>query len=130
MSTHKREPNFTSSETELLTALVKKYANILENKQTDVVNNKIKEETWCKLAKEFNSSSAIHVRNPKTLRAKYENLKKSLKRKCGDHRRSMYGTGGGPPHDLNLTNEENIILELAGPSVEGLPARFDSDTVS
>lgn len=74
----KRVANFTTAETELLMTLVKRYSNVLENKTT-YVNNHLKEETWKKLAEDYNSSSGMCLRDAKTLRAKYENLKKDLK---------------------------------------------------
>lgn len=126
----KRVPNFSSSETELLTHIVRRYSHVLENKKTDVVSNKLKEETWCKVADDFNSTSGVYVRNAQTLRAKYENIKKNLKRKYGDYRRSLYKTGGGPSQHIHLTHEEEIVMELVGPSVKGLPPRFDSDKVN
>lgn len=42
----KRSPNFTATERNLLVDLAVKYQKVIENKITDAVNNKQKEEAW------------------------------------------------------------------------------------
>ncbi|KAL4084520.1 hypothetical protein QTP88_027470 [Uroleucon formosanum] len=55
MDKRKRNVNFSAAEEELLVELVKKYQNIVENKKTDMVMWKEKEECWRKISEEFNS---------------------------------------------------------------------------
>lgn len=124
-----RVPNFSKSETELLTSLVRQYSHILENKKSDMTNNQLKEQTWSKLAKEFNSLSSFVFRSDKTLRAKYDNIKKRAKTKYSTFRRSLYGTGGGPSAEINFSQEEEVVMELSGTSVMGLPSRNDCDEI-
>jgi len=43
--------------------LVKKYQNIIENKKTDMVMWKEKEECWRKISEEFNSQRVLVARS-------------------------------------------------------------------
>lgn len=53
----KRSTNFAKSEEEKLIALVLKYKNVLENKKTDAVTCKKKDEVWEKVSTEFNAGN-------------------------------------------------------------------------
>lgn len=59
--------------------LVKKFEGVLECKRTDTNSNRLKEETWNKLSKEFCSSTGVY-RDATILRRKYENIKKRAKK--------------------------------------------------
>lgn len=76
-----RASNFNKEEVRLLTELVTKHRSIIENKKTDAVTNKEKEAAWEKIARMFNASSGVASRNAKTLKLKYESLKKEAKKK-------------------------------------------------
>ena len=76
MDKRKRNVNFSAAEEELLVELVKKYQNIVENKKTDMVMWKEKEECWRKISEEFNSQGVLVARNCAQLQLKYKNLKK------------------------------------------------------
>lgn len=43
-----RSPNFNTAEVQLLVTLLAKYKQIIENKNTDTVKNKDKEDAWKK----------------------------------------------------------------------------------
>mgnify|MGYP005985155405 FL=1 len=51
----KREPNYTKAETRRLLKIIATRAHIIENKRTDSVTWKQKEETWKEIAAEYNA---------------------------------------------------------------------------
>ncbi|XP_063388214.1 myb/SANT-like DNA-binding domain-containing protein 4 [Cydia fagiglandana] len=122
-----RSSNFAISEISLLTELVSKYKLIIENKKTDAVTNKDKEAAWNSIAQTFNAaSSASTVRTAKTLKLKYEGIKKSAKKKMTAHRQELYRTGGGPSTAPKIGVIEDKVLSICA-NISGLDARNDSD---
>ncbi|CAI6375709.1 unnamed protein product [Macrosiphum euphorbiae] len=105
----KRATNFSYKEEKTLLALVKKYASTIECKRTDINSNKLKAASYEKLAIEFNSVCGECYRSPKTLRSKYENIKKCGKKVFSDERAYLRGTGGGP---AKSTSSSEIQSEL------------------
>jgi len=81
MDKRKRNVNFSAAEEELLVELVKKYQNIVENKKTDLVMWKEKEECWRKISEEFKSQGVLVARICAQLQLKYKNLKKVVREK-------------------------------------------------
>lgn len=67
----KRNVNFSKKEEELLNELVTKNKHILENKKTDAIMQKEKEQCWERLVDEFNSQGLLV----------YKNLNKIVKKK-------------------------------------------------
>lgn len=65
----KRSPNFLPSEKSSLSVLVTKYKQIIENKESDAVNVKIKNDTWIKIAQEFNSNGTGIYRDVRSLKS-------------------------------------------------------------
>lgn len=59
--TTKRSSNFSKLEEERLVQLVLAKKNIFENKKTDAITSKKKDEAWAKLADEFNASNDHEV---------------------------------------------------------------------
>jgi len=80
-SIKKRAINFSFEEEKTLLSLVKKYASTIECKKTDVNSNRLKTASYEKLAMKLNSVGGKCYRSSKTLRSKYENIKK-----CGKKR--------------------------------------------
>lgn len=75
-----RSANFDSAEIQLLINLVAKFKNIVENKKTDAVTNKDKEAAWRQIEENFNSCGvSTNARSWKTLKLKYEGIKKNKK---------------------------------------------------
>ena len=72
----KRGANFTKTEIDSLIDITLKYKNIVENKITDAATWKDKNEVWMKISKEFNAASGNFPRSVKTIRAKYDSIKK------------------------------------------------------
>ncbi|KAL7633485.1 UNVERIFIED_CONTAM: hypothetical protein RMT77_016018 [Armadillidium vulgare] len=96
----KRNKNFTEHETGLLLDLVNKKMHIFNNKKNDHVSIKSKEMAWEELATTFNENSNYLIRDWKTLKQKYENLKKISKKKFSEEKRYIMrtwtGTATGP----------------------------------
>lgn len=114
----------------MLLNLVKKYKELIETKKTDTNTNKIIVDAWINLAKECNSVCAEYHRDVKTLRNKYENIKKRTKQKFADQKKYVTGTGGGPEKDIVITTVDNDIYEIIGTQLTGRPSEFDDDTVA
>ncbi|KAI4466564.1 apontic [Holotrichia oblita] len=127
MENKKRAANFSTKEECILVSLVKKYKHILENKKTDTVSNKKKIETWNNLANDFNSTCGEVLRDGKTLKSKYENLKKRTKEKFAAEKANIKKTGGGPHEEKKFTQLEYDVKELIGIQLTGTQSMFDDD---
>lgn len=123
----KRSANFTEGEKTTLINLVCQFRNVLENKKTDAVSNQKKSEMWAKLAESFNATSGRSPRDASSLRSKYDDLKKSLRKKLGNNRREVYQTGGGSASVCNLSSDEELLMSIIGPSTCGLEDRGGGD---
>ncbi|CAF4927045.1 unnamed protein product [Pieris macdunnoughi] len=115
-----RAINFNSCEIHILVDLVSKDRYIIENKRNDVATNKEKEATWNKLSINFNAVSGFTPRTAKTLKLKYESLKKAIRRKISRH--IELGNSGEP----NLSDIEKTILNIYSNGVE---SRNDTENV-
>ncbi|CAH1103038.1 unnamed protein product [Psylliodes chrysocephalus] len=62
-----------------------------------------------------------------SLRTKYEGFKKDLRKKVAAQKQALYGTGGGPWTEPDLSTNEYKIYGLISISVDGLESRFDDD---
>ncbi|XP_067005685.2 myb/SANT-like DNA-binding domain-containing protein 3 [Anabrus simplex] len=76
--------------------VVTKYKNTIENKKTDAVSTKEKENAWNALATDFNSHANLARRDWKTLQLCYKNVKRRTKKSAADDKVSIHKTGGGP----------------------------------
>lgn len=128
-SIKKRATNFSFKEEKTLLALVKKYASTIECKKTDVNSNKLKAASYEKLAIEFNSVCGECYRSPKTLRSKYENIKKCGKKVFSDERAYLRGTGGGPAKTSSSTDIQSELQEILGNQMTGFNSEFDDDRI-
>jgi len=126
-SIKKRAINFSYKEEKTLLALVKKYASTIECKKTDVNSNKLKAASYDKLAMEFNSLCGECYRSPKTLRSKYENIKKCGKKKFSDDRAYIRGTGGRPTKTTASSETHSKLQEILGNQMTGFNSEFDDD---
>lgn len=129
MADSKRSANFSEAETKLLLKLISKYSNIIECKKTDSATWRDKEEAWKKLTDEFNSIIGSTPRCTKNLKCKYDNVKKSAKKKLAAEKIEIYKTGGGVAKPMNITDTESMVIELVGVSCTGLEAVNDSDDI-
>lgn len=89
-----RAANFSSNEIDLCDLIIK-YSKMIECKKTDATTWKEKEEEWCKLTTEFNNLNSGYPRTMKSLKTKYEGIKKELRKKAARHKLEIFKTGGG-----------------------------------
>lgn len=151
---NQRCPNFTAAERILLIKLANKKSGILENKKTDAVTWRDKENCWKLIEKEFNSSttgpvsklyylfivknklticnklyvSYFQPRTSKQLKYKYFAVKRH-----SSHIKHLRGTGGGayvPPPLPPKTEAEKILEENISLSIEGMKSTYDSDGIA
>ncbi|XP_075983753.1 uncharacterized protein LOC142981615 isoform X1 [Anticarsia gemmatalis] len=126
----KRSSNFTNAEIQLLLSLVEKFKLSVENKKTDAVSNKEKESAWLKIGILFNSCTvATSIRSWKTLKLKYESLKKQIRKKSILQTQTVGITGGGPSDASELTHVEEKMLDVFS-DLQRAESRRDSDAVS
>lgn len=123
----KRVSNFTQAEEDYLIGLVKKHSLVIESKVTNAVMNNQKIDAWNTLTEEFNSVFTNTYRDMKSLRTKFNNLKKNTKKKFADEKCYRRGTGGGPPPSTRFTSSEHEIQEMLGTQITGLSSEFDND---
>ncbi|CAH1106853.1 unnamed protein product [Psylliodes chrysocephalus] len=62
-----------------------------------------------------------------TLKSKYEQIKKDVRKKVAGNKQQLFKTGGGTPQISPLTTVEETIYNLILVSVEGLPPRYDDN---
>lgn len=130
MSTKReRSVNFSREEVDLLTSLVAQHKNILENKKSDSVTWQEKEQCWKTLEALFNSTSGLNFRSARTLKAKYEGLKRATRKKSALIHAETYRTGGGPSAVPPLNPIEEKVKNMILLSVKGIESQFDSDCI-
>lgn len=121
-----RGNNFSQSEESLLIDLIQAKRDIIENKKSDAVTWKQKEQCWEKLALDFASQSGS-LRAPRTLKDKYESLKKKCKVEIAAEKQETYRTGGGSFQKHCVSDVSEKIVSLVGESATGFNNLFDSD---
>lgn len=123
----KRAENYSQLEIETLIRHVEKYKHIVESKISYAVSWKEKKETWDKIAVEFNSELGCS-RTATKLKTKWENMKKTTKKKFAQEKCGLYKTGGGPYVSPGvITKTDNDIKDVIGVGVVGLDSEFDHD---
>ncbi|KYM97815.1 UPF0439 protein C9orf30 like protein [Cyphomyrmex costatus] len=91
-----RGSNFSNKEVEILVSIIQEFKNI-KCKRTDTTTWRDKNAAWENVAKAFNSSSGEVFRSKKALKAKYEDIKKNIKKKLAHNRLETFKTGGDEP---------------------------------
>ncbi|CAH1636179.1 unnamed protein product [Spodoptera littoralis] len=108
----------------LLLDMIMKYP-VITTKATNATNNKLKEEAWKSIAQEFSAVTG-DLRRPEQIRLKWENLKKSARKRSAFIRQNNLKTGGGksfiPPDDVL-----DRVASILGSTCNGLPAEFGGD---
>ncbi|XP_054085124.1 uncharacterized protein LOC128921432 [Zeugodacus cucurbitae] len=70
-------------------------------------------------------------RSEKTLKKKYLTLKREVKKRAADDKRSLYLTGGGPPSKKMLTEfDEKLLNVLNEKQVSGMQSVYDNDVIA
>lgn len=85
-SSVKRSRNFSEYEKTLLFDIVQSFQHIVENKKTDAVNLKIKNDTWGIITTKFNANCQGGERTSKQLHALYDGMKKKARKNMNDDR--------------------------------------------
>lgn len=122
-----RSANFSLYERDILVSLVQKYQTVLENKQSDASTWKMKEAAWKNIENDFNARSGGIFRSLKTLKVKYEGLKRTVRKKAAAIRSELYRTGGGKNTAPLLDNVEEQIKTMITLSTDGMESIYDSD---
>ncbi|XP_063912695.1 uncharacterized protein LOC135129477 [Zophobas morio] len=123
----KRSANFSKEDESLLIDIIAENKDVIENKQSGAQHWKDKEKAWEKVTDLFNANSTSGARSTKTLRDKYNNLKKKTKEKNSKIILSFRKTGGGDSEEKELNPVEAKVKQLMGVQVEGLPSSYDCD---
>uniref|UniRef100_A0A2A4JYT3 Regulatory protein zeste n=1 Tax=Heliothis virescens TaxID=7102 RepID=A0A2A4JYT3_HELVI len=87
----------------------------------------MKEAAWKSIENEFNARSGGTFRSTKTLKVKYEGLKRTVRKKSAAIRSELYRTGGGQNKAPILDNVEEQIKAMISLSTDGLQSIYDSD---
>uniref|UniRef100_A0A6M2DJ51 Regulatory protein zeste n=1 Tax=Xenopsylla cheopis TaxID=163159 RepID=A0A6M2DJ51_XENCH len=111
-----RSANFTLSEIRLLSSLTATYRDSIENRKTDAASNKEKEAAWLKIESMFNAAIVSPQRTAKTLKLKYDSLKKATKKQY----LPLFDD------DSQAFDTEEKVLAMCS-SVYGVETRTDSD---
>lgn len=118
--------HFSTFEKELLLELTKKNLGVIENKKTNAVSIKEKQETWKKIGTEFNSIPGVTPRTSKQLWDCYKNLKKKAVKERAKNKIEIYKTGGGISDALQTDVLGERILAM-GVITEPLENQCDSN---
>ncbi|KAF7996173.1 hypothetical protein HCN44_000867 [Aphidius gifuensis] len=122
-----RSSNYEVRETMLLVDLVYKYKSIINNKETDGISNKFKDECWTKIEKEFNQGPSQNESRPiSSLKNKWSNLKKEARSYSAGMKRIKYETGGGKKK-LFTNDVFEKVLSIIGLSATGFNSEYDND---
>ncbi|XP_047540504.1 uncharacterized protein LOC125073647, partial [Vanessa atalanta] len=118
----------TRDQTMILVQLVAA-SKIINCKATNATNNKLKEQAWQDLTNQYNSSVTSFPRTPSQLRLKWENLKKSARKRCATMKSSCNKTGGGkdyfPPDEVL-----DKVASLLGNTCQGFSVEFGGDATN
>ena len=110
----------------ILTELVRKYRDILEDKKNDYRSIKRKMDTWETVREEFNSQSGVNKRDPKQFKKCWENLKARAKKHLAKEKRVAKLTGSGPSTS-NHGEEASAVASIIPAQIESLDNVFDDD---
>lgn len=122
MENKKRAKNFSCDEVKILLELVKEKRDILGSKKSDSISNREKYDSWKEIERRFNLLSGETFRNFKILRGKYENLKKTFKKKSLEEKHEEnYIDSDGLNKSVTLTDPPEGIFTVSQAVAEGLP---------
>ncbi|XP_069705819.1 myb/SANT-like DNA-binding domain-containing protein 3 isoform X1 [Periplaneta americana] len=96
----------------LLLNIIESFMHIIENKKTDSVWVKQKEEAWKKIASEFNEATYGVARTPQQLKIAYENYKRRTNKLAADDKAELYKSGGGTFKRKLDADGERLISRL------------------
>ncbi|GBP36248.1 hypothetical protein EVAR_85496_1 [Eumeta japonica] len=100
---------------------------VLFSKATNASNNQLKEATWLKITNIFNSMVGISPRKPEQLRLKWENLKKTARKRSTKIRMNNLKTGGGKPEYIPPDEALEKVAAILGATCDGYTVPFGGD---
>jgi hypothetical protein len=113
-------------EKSLLTELVRKHKDLLENKKNDYKTIQQKNNTWEALSEQFNSQSGVTKRDSKQLKKCWENVKARAKKQLAKEKREVKLTGGGPS-TTKQDDEAAAVASIIPAQIDSLSNMFDDD---
>ncbi|KAK9703158.1 Myb/SANT-like DNA-binding domain [Popillia japonica] len=123
---NKRTTNFSQRDIDILVTLVRKHSAFIENKKTDAVTWRQKEEAWNNLTEEFNLHEGVVPRTAKNLKVKFDNIKKTTKKKFANEKQEIFKTGGGSCSSVEITSTDLAIKDILTVGITGLSNLYDS----
>ncbi|VVD01158.1 unnamed protein product, partial [Leptidea sinapis] len=105
-SKRERSANFSIEERDLLLSLLRPYQSILESKESSAAMWRKKKAAWINIQNAFNARSREMFRSIKTLRLKYEGLKRMVRIKSSMRSRPR------TEDDKNTVTLDNVKEEL------------------
>ena len=102
---------------------------VIESKATNRAfdNLKFKNETWAKIATQFNNNVSVTPRTIDKLRCKWDNLKTKTKQREDARKKHQGTTGEKPDRALELTPQEERVLAIMSGVKAALDNKYDSD---
>ncbi|KAK4885753.1 hypothetical protein RN001_002024 [Aquatica leii] len=143
MAKREKCKNYSEFEKTLLLDIVKEYQHLVENKCTDAVSAKSKNDTWEEISYKFNASSTSGPRTAEQIKNSYRNLKQKVKKEIAasnkenylclkeqkaNDKKELYKTGGGV-FTPQLSNVGARVLAMVENQIKPLPNPYD-DNVS
>ena len=131
MAANRRSQNYTSDEKQLLVSLVDNYKDVIENKKTDKVSVRERDDSWNSVSSAFNLAFPTRRRSSEQLKQCWRNMKGSTKRLAAQVRRNHFATGGGPSstEPINSNSIDSRVLAIVPGQINPLPYENDSDAV-
>ncbi|KAF6208008.1 hypothetical protein GE061_016457 [Apolygus lucorum] len=112
-----RLQNFSRRENELLIHLAQQEVQIIENKATNAETSKLKTDVWHAITEAFNSHHIGEPRDMVSLRHRYENLKRGLRKKILEQKELL---AEGEMVQLMTTNYEAKLWEMMVSKPDGV----------
>ena len=117
---------FSPLEKSIITELVRKHKDILENKRNDYKTIQQKNRVWEALSEEFNSQSGVSKRDSRQLKKCWENIKSRAKKQLAKEKRESKLTGGGPSSSKQ-DDETAAVSSIIPAQIDSLDNPFDDD---
>ncbi|KAL4703574.1 hypothetical protein ACJJTC_001594 [Scirpophaga incertulas] len=100
---------------------------IITTKETNAATNKLKEECWASLTNTFNSKSGQTPRLREQL--KWDNLKKTARKRAANIRMNNLKTGGGKPDFIPKDEILDKVTSVLGSTCSGFDVPYGGDGV-
>ncbi|KAK9506792.1 hypothetical protein O3M35_008664 [Rhynocoris fuscipes] len=128
MEKRERGSNFSESEKQLLLSIVSEHFQIIENKKSDALTIKEKNNAWELIAERFNAQQCENgTRTAVQLKNAYHNFKRKLKKDTANDKIDLYKTGG-LPITSKIDDETSKLVALLKPQLEPVINKFDSSS--